>query len=88
MQHYYNKGHGAKSFALNIKVKSDNKKYKLLYPFKNDIVFGIKEQDWNNKKIPLQKLNDLSIIQLAFFKKSKVIINNINEIENVIRKIK
>lgn len=88
IQHYYNRGHGAKSHALSIKVNSDNKEYKLIYPFKNDIDFGIKKQDWNNKSLILQKLSYLSIIELTFLKKSKVIIKTSNEIENILRKFK
>lgn len=84
---FYGK-YGAKSFGLVIKIKVNAKTMKILYPFTEDVRFGVKKEDWNQKNETLKKLNQIKQIDVIYLKKSKVIINKIVAVDNIIRKIK
>ena len=80
--------YGAKSFGLIIKIKVDNRTIKVLYPFAEDIRFGVKKEDWNQKNEILNRLNKIKQINVTYFERSKIIVNKIDAIDHIINKVK
>lgn len=79
--------YGSKTFGLIIKIKSNKQTLKILYPFIEDIRFGVKREAWNQKYKVLNKLNQIKEIDVVYLEKSKVIINKIDLIDKIIKKI-
>ena len=77
--------YGSSSFGLIIKIKSNNQTLKIIYPFIEDITFGVKKEDWNQKYKVLNKLNQIKQIDVVYLEKSKVIVNKIDLIDKIIK---
>lgn len=80
--------YGSKSFGLIIKIKSNKQTLKILYPFVEDIKFGVKKEDWNQKYKVLNKLKQIKQIEVVYLEKSKVVVNKIDLFDKIIKKIK